>query len=546
MNSEVDRVGNVEGDGTHDSDLDLLIVGAGFGGLYALHRARQHGLSARVIEAGDDVGGTWYWNRYPGARCDVESVEYSYGFSEELQQEWVWSERYASQPEILRYAQHVADRFDLRRDITFDTRVVSAAFDESADRWEVHLEGGHTVSARFFVLATGCLSAANVPDIPGLDTFAGPVLHTGRWPRHKVDLTGTRVGIIGTGSSGIQAIPVIAQAAAELTVFQRTASYTIPAQNRPLTTEELAQIKADYAGFRARNRAMAGGFGSHLDWNTSSALADTPAQRQAQYEARWQRGGFCFVGSYGDTSMNMESNTLAAEFVREKIRSIVTDPEVAEALCPAQPISCKRIALDSGYYETFNRPNVRLVDLARQPIEAVDAGGITVGGEHIELDVLVLATGYDAMTGSYTGIDITGRGGRTLKEAWAAGPLTYLGLGVPDFPNLFIVAGPGSPSVLTNMVLACEQHVEWIIDCVSHLRAHDLHTIEATDAAAHHWVAHVNEMASHTLYPTCNSWYLGANIPGKPRVFMPLLGFPAYEARCNEVAATGYDGFEVR
>jgi cation diffusion facilitator CzcD-associated flavoprotein CzcO len=535
----------MDADSPDNTDLDLLIVGAGFGGLYALHRARQHGLSARVIEAGGDVGGTWYWNRYPGARCDVESVEYSYGFSEELQQEWVWTERYAGQPEILRYAQHVADRFDLRRDITFDRRVESAAFDEDTDRWDVRLHGGELVVARFFVLATGSLSAANVPDIPGLDTFAGPVLHTGRWPRHEVDLSGQRVGIIGTGSSGTQAIPVMAEAAAQLVVFQRTASYTIPARNRPLAAEELARVKADYAGFRARNRAMTGGLGSHLDWNTRSALADSPAQRQSEYESRWQRGGFCFVGAYGDTSITMEANSLAAEFVREKIRSIVTDPDVADALCPEQPISCKRIALDSGYYETFNRPTVRLVDLARQPIDRVDAGGITVGVEHVALDVLVLATGFDAMTGSYTRIDITGRAGRTLTEAWAAGPQTYLGLGVPDFPNLFIVAGPGSPSVLTNMVLAVEQHVEWIIDCITYLRAAGLRTIEATPSAARQWVAHVNLVASYTLYPSCNSWYLGANIPGKPRVFMPLLGFPAYEARCDEVAATGYKGFEL-
>jgi cation diffusion facilitator CzcD-associated flavoprotein CzcO len=526
--------------------VDVLIVGAGFGGLYALHRARQVGLTALVVEAGEDVGGTWYWNCYPGARCDVESVEYSFGFSEELQQEWVWSERYAGQPEILRYARHVADRFDLRRDIAFGTRVLSAAFDEPGARWQARLDDGREVSAAFFVLATGCLSAANVPDIPGLDTFAGPVLHTGRWPRQEVDFSGQRVGIIGTGSSAIQAVPIIARAAAELVVFQRTASYSIPAHNHPLADEELARIKADYAGFRTRNRAMPGGFGAHLEWTTRSALTDTPEQRQAQYEDRWARGGFAFVGSYGDTSTNMDANTLAAEFVREKIRSIVTDPEVARALCPAQPISCKRIALDSGYYETFNRPNVRLVDVTRQPIAAVDAEGITVGAEHVDLDVLVLATGYDAMTGSYTGIDIAGRRGRSLKEAWSAGPMTFLGLGVPDFPNLFIVAGPGSPSVLTNMVLAVEQHAEWIMDCISYLRRHDLRTIEATSAAAEQWVAHVNELASYTLYPTCNSWYLGANIPGKPRVFMPLLGFPAYEVRCDEVAATGYQGFELR
>jgi len=526
--------------------LDLVVVGAGFGGLYALHRSRQAGLTARVFEAGEDVGGTWYWNRYPGARCDVESVEYSYGFSEDLQQEWVWTERYASQPEILRYAQHVAERFDLRESITFSTRVLSATFDQNMARWHVCAAGGHEVTAQFLVLATGCLSAANVPHIDGLETFGGALLHTGHWPPEEVDFGGKRVGVIGTGSSGIQAIPIIAGAAASLVVFQRTASYSVPARNRPLAAAELSGIKADYAGFRAQNRRMAGGFGSGLDWNTGSALDATAEQREARYESRWEEGGFAFIGSYGDTAINKDANDLAADFVRRKIRSIVTDPVVAEMLCPEQPISCKRLALDSGYYETFNRNNVRLVDIARHPIVKVDRNGVIIGNEHIGLDVLVLATGYDAMTGSYTGIDIKGAGGRSLHEAWAAGPITYLGLGVPQFPNLFIMAGPGSPSVLTNMVLAVEQHADWIIDCLVYLREHDVETIEATEAAAHDWVDHVNQMAAPTLYPTCNSWYLGANIPGKPRVFMPLLGFPNYEARCEEVAAERYVGFDLR
>jgi cation diffusion facilitator CzcD-associated flavoprotein CzcO len=525
--------------------IDLLIVGAGFGGLYALHRAQQHGLSARVFETGDDVGGTWYWNRYPGARCDVESVEYSYGFSEELQQEWVWSERYAGQPELLRYAQHVAERFNLRHAITFSTRVVSATYRDDDKTWQVSVSNGEELSARFVVLATGCLSAANVPDIPGLATFAGRVLHTGRWPGDEVDLSGQRVGVIGTGSSGIQAIPIIARSAAELVVFQRTASYSVPARNRPLAEAELAKVKADYAGFRTRNRAMPGGFGADLGWNTASALDSTAEQRDAQYEERWQRGGFAFIGSFGDTAVNKDANDLAADFIRRKIRAIVVDPVVAETLCPQQPVGCKRMALDTGYFETFNRENVRLVDVSKRPIEHVDQDGVSVDGEHIDLDVLVLATGYDAMTGSYTGIEIKGRKGYTLKEAWASGPVTYLGLGVPEFPNLFIVAGPGSPSVLTNMVLAAEQHVDWIIDCVEYMRAHDLSTIEANGDAAHQWVDHVNGIAAQTLYPTCNSWYLGANIPGKPRVFMPLLGFPDYEVRCNEVAATGYAGFQL-
>ena len=526
--------------------VDLVIVGAGFGGLYGIHRAQQLGLSVRAFEGGDDVGGTWYWNRYPGARCDVESVEYSYGFSEELQQEWVWSERYAGQPELLRYAQHVAERFNLRHAITFGTRVLSATYDDVAKLWGISTSNGEQVPARFLVLATGCLSAANVPDIPGLDTFSGTVLHTGRWPREEVDFSGLRVGVVGTGSSAIQAIPIIARDAAQLFVFQRTASYSVPARNGPLSTEELARIKADYAGFRARNRAMPGGFGADLGWNTASALDATAEQRDAQYEARWQRGGFAFLGSFGDTSVNKAANDLAADFIRRKIKSIVNDPVVAEVLCPEQPVGCKRMALDTGYFETFNRENVTLVDISQHPIAQVDSTGLSVNGEHFELDMLVLATGFDAMTGSYTGIDIKGRDGRQLKEAWAAGPITYLGLGVPNFPNLFIVAGPGSPSVLTNMVLAAEQHIDWIIDCIHFMHTHDLATIEAGDEAANQWVEHVNGIAAQTLYPTCNSWYLGANIPGKARVFMPLLGFPDYEVRCNEVAAAGYAGFEVR
>ncbi len=536
----------VDAGGAGADVLDLVIVGAGFGGLYGIHRAQQLGLSVRAFEGGDDVGGTWYWNRYPGARCDVESVEYSYGFSEELQQEWVWSERYAGQPELQRYACHVADRFNLRPAITFSTRVLSATYDDAAKEWEVSTSNGEQVSARFLVLATGCLSAANVPDIPGLATFSGRVLHTGRWPREEVDFSGHRVAVVGTGSSAIQAIPVIAREAVELVVFQRTASYSVPARNGPLPPEELARIKADYAGFRARNRAMPGGFGAELGWNTASALDYTPEDRDARYEERWQRGGFAFIGSFGDTSFNKPANDLAADFIRRKIKGIVHDPAVAEVLCPEQPVGCKRLALDTGYFETFNRENVTLVDISQHPIEYVDGTGLSVNGEHYEVDMLVLATGYDAMTGSYTGIDIKGRDGRRLKEAWAAGPITYLGLGIPDFPNLFVVAGPGSPSVLTNMVLAAEQHVDWIIDCIDFMHTHGLATIEAKDEAAHEWVAHVNGIAAQTLYPTCNSWYLGANIPGKARVFMPLLGFPDYEVRCNEVAAAGYAGFEVR
>jgi cyclohexanone monooxygenase len=524
-------------------ELDVVVVGAGLGGMYALHRFRNDGLRTVVFETGEDVGGTWYWNRYPGARCDVESVEYSYGFSEELEQEWEWTERYAGQPEILRYLQHVAGRFDLYRDIRFRTRVSDAAFDEESGRWRVRTDRGDDVSAQFLVMATGCLSSANFPKIDGIDDFGGRVLHTGRWPGEEVDFTGTRVGVVGTGSSAIQAIPVIAEEAADLTVFQRTASYTVPAWNRPLAPEEVAEIKADYQGLRARNRAMAGALGSRWSLSDRSALDVSDAEREAEYERRWQIGGFAFVGAFKDTSVDPQANFYAAEFVRRKIREIVHDPVTADILSPRHTISCKRICLDTRYYETFNRPNVHVVDITTTPIERVTTAGILTGGTEHELDVIVFATGFDAMTGSLTRVGIKGRRGETLAEAWAAGPVNYLGLSVPGFPNLFTLTGPGSPSVLANMFVANEQHVDWVADCIAYLHTNGLRTIEATPDAAQSWVLHVNDVASRTLYPTCNSWYLGANIPGKTRVFMPLPGFPAYVEKCEEVVASAYAGF---
>jgi cation diffusion facilitator CzcD-associated flavoprotein CzcO len=526
-------------------DADVVVVGAGIGGIYALYRFRNDGLRTVVFETGDDVGGTWYWNRYPGARCDVESVEYSYGFSKELEQEWVWTERYAGQPEILRYLRHVTDRFGLRRDIRFRARVTEAAFDGAAGRWRVRTDRGDEVSAQFLVMATGCLSSANLPAVDGIEAFGGPVLHTGRWPREPVDFTDKRVGVVGTGSSGIQAIPVIAEQAAGLMVFQRTASYSVPAWNRPLTAEELDEVKADYQGLRARNRAMPGALGSRWEFNEKSALEVSDEEREAEYERRWQIGGFAFVGAFKDTSVDPQANYYAAEFVRRKIREIVRDPVTADLLSPRHTISCKRICLDTGYYQTFNRPNVHLVDISKAPIERITPRGVVAGGVEHELDVLVFATGFDAMTGSLTRVNARGRDGLTLREAWAAGPVNYLGLGVPGFPNLFTLTGPGSPSVLANMFVANEHHVDWVADCIAYLRGHGLATIEATPGAADAWVLHVNEVAGRTLYPTCNSWYLGANIPGKTRVFMPLPGFPAYAERCSEVASKGYEGFAL-
>ena len=524
-------------------DRDLVIVGAGFAGMYMLHKARQTGLTAQVFEVGDGVGGTWYWNRYPGARCDIESMEYSYGFDEDLQQEWEWTERYAPQPEILKYAEHVADRFDLRKDITFSTRVTSAAFDEATNTWRVQTDQGHDVTCRYLVMATGCLSSANLPDIPGAASFEGPTYHTGRWPHEGVDFTGQRVGIIGTGSSALQSIPIIAEEATHLTVFQRTATYSVPAWNQPLDPDEVAKIKANYAEFREANRQMPSAFGAWLDLPEHGAMEVSDEARRARFEERWEHGGLPFLGAFTDLLLDARSNEEAAEFVRERIRRVITDEELAEDLIPDQVIGCKRLCVDTGYYETFNRDNVTLVNLRKTPIEAITPKGLrTTAGEH-EFDALIYATGFDAMTGALLRIDITGRDGLTLQEAWAAGPRTYLGLGVVGFPNLFTITGPGSPSVLTNMIVSIEQHVEWIAECIAHLREHDLATIEPVPQAQENWVEYVNVIAGFTLFPTCNSWYLGANVPGKTRVFMPLPGFSTYAEQCAQVAADGYSGF---
>jgi cation diffusion facilitator CzcD-associated flavoprotein CzcO len=525
--------------------FDVVVVGAGFAGLYMLHSLRKAGFTVRVLEAGGGVGGTWYWNRYPGARCDVQSLEYSYGFDDELQQEWQWSERYASQPEILRYLEHVADRFDLCRDIQFETRVVAATFDEPRAEWSVTTEAGDVLLASYVVMATGCLSSANLPDIPGRDSFAGPTYHTGQWPHEGVDFSGQRVAVIGTGSSAVQSIPIIAEQALDLTVFQRTATYSVPAHNAPIDPHVQEDVKRRYAAVRAANRMAAAGFGAlSMSEMTPRPVADVdPDERQRLLEQRWEVGGLGFLGSFSDTVITPEANEVAAEFVRSKIREIVNDPEVADLLSPKQVIGCKRLCVDSGYYETFNRPNVHLVDISSSGIEAITPTGVRANGRDYEVDAIVFATGFDAMTGALARIRFEGRGGRTLEDAWAEGPKTYLGLGVPGFPNLFLVTGPGSPSVLTNMVTSIEHHVEWITDCLIDMRANGQRTIEAQADAAEQWVAYVNGVAGFTLFPTCNSWYLGANIPGKPRVFMPLPGFPPYAMKCADVAAKGYEGF---
>jgi len=527
------------------AEFDAVVVGAGFAGLYMLYRLRELGLTVRVFESGDGVGGTWYWNRYPGARCDIESLEYSYQFSEELQQEWSWKERYAPQGEILEYINFVADRFDLRRDIQFETRIESAHFDDASARWTLTTTGGDVVSSPFCIMATGCLSSANMPDFPGMDSFQGATYHTGHWPHEGVDFSGQRVGVIGTGSSAIQSIPEIAKQAEHLTVFQRTPNYSVPANNGPLTSEAEARVKADYPAFRKRNREMPFGAFADAVRGGEEAFADSESDREQTYRDAWERGGLTFLAAYGDLMFDKEANDTAAAFVREKIRAAVNDPETARKLTPTQTLGCKRLCADTHYFETYNLPHVDLVDVSKSPIECLTPVGLRNADGEFELDVIIFATGFDAMTGALLSIDIQGKEGLPLSQKWSAGPRTYLGLMTAGFPNLFLITGPGSPSVLANMVPAIEQHVNWIADCIDHLRISKLSKIEADIEAEDDWVEVVNEIANETLYPQCNSWYLGDNIPGKPRVFMPYIGFPTYVEKCEDVVSKGYEGFHT-
>ena len=525
---------------------DAIIVGAGIAGLYQLYRLREAGLSARVIEAADGVGGTWFWNRYPGARCDVQSLSYSYSFSPELEQEWEWTEKYPTQPEILRYVNHVADRFDLRRDITFSTRVTRADWDDAGARWTVRTDPGEPLRAQFLIMATGCLSASKLPEIGGLERYRGRTHHTARWGKDEVRFDGMRVGVIGTGSSGIQSIPVIARQAADLTVFQRTPNFSMPAGNRPLAGSEIAEMKASYRDWRERQRTS--GFGVPVEPATLSALEVTEEQRQAAYRSGWEQGDLVsLIGSFTDTLTSKEANDTAAEFIRAQIRRIVTDPVTAEKLCPRTfPVGTKRPCLDTGYYATFNLPHVHLVDLRETPLVEFTAAGLRTSDREYEFDAIVFATGFDAMTGALTAIDIRGRDGVSLAATWAGGPRTYLGLAVAGFPNLFTVTGPLSPSVLSNMVVSIEQHVDWITDCVLYLRAGGHTAIEATAAAQDGWVQHVAEVGAHTLFPTAESWYMGSNVPGKPRMFYAYIGgVGLYRQTCDQIAASGYQGFTL-
>jgi cyclohexanone monooxygenase len=529
-----------------DTTYDVVVVGAGFAGMYMLHRLRGLGLKVRVYEQGGDVGGTWYWNRYPGARCDVESMQYSYSFSDELQQEWDWSERYAPQAEILRYARHVAERFDLRKDIQLNTSVDRAVFDESGSEWQVTTSDGKTAGAKFVVLATGCLSNARLPDIKGLEDFTGKVYHTGHWPHEPVDFTDKRVAVVGTGSSAIQSIPVIARQARHLYVFQRTPNFSIPAHNAELTAEEREAFRKIYPEVRrfAREEARNGLYAEMPD---RGALDDGDNARRARYEQRWANGGLTFMLTYNNLILDQAANDTAADFVRAKIAEIVKDPQTAKLLQPDNhPIGSKRICVDTDYYATFNRSNVTLVDIRNRGIEEILPNAVRTGAKDYEVGALVLATGFDAMTGSVARIDIRGRGGLPLKQKWAEGPKTYLGLMCAGFPNLYIITGPGSPSVLSNMIVSIEQHVDFITDCLAWMGQRGLDLMEATKAAEEGWVAHVNQVAHMTLYPQANSWYMGANIPGKPRIFMPYIGgVGVYRRICDDVAAKGYEGFAM-
>ncbi|HEY5335254.1 MAG TPA: alpha/beta hydrolase fold domain-containing protein [Mycobacteriales bacterium] len=526
-----------------DVTVDAVVVGAGFAGLYLLHRLRQQGFSATAFDEADDVGGTWYWNRYPGARCDIPTTDYTFGFDPELEKAWTWSEKYATQPEILDYLRFVADRYDLRRDIRFSTRLESATWDDTGKVWHVRTDPGEPLTCRHLVMATGCLSVPKTHDIPGQDTFGGDTYVTGRWPHERVDFTGKKVAVIGTGSSGIQSIPLIAKEAAELTVFQRTPNFSVPAHNGPAPADRVALLAADRDTYRESGKYSRGGVPREL--TDVMGVTAPPEVRRERFEQAWKEGElFSILGVFADQGVNLESNAIVAEMIREKIRERVNDPATADALCPtSHPFGTKRPCLDTGYFETYNLPHVRLVDLRSHPITAITETGIETADDSFAVDAIVYATGFDAMTGALVSVDITGRGGVSLRDAWADGPSTYLGLMTAGFPNLFMITGPGSPSVLSNMAVSIEQHAEWVTDCLTDLRADGFETIEPTPVAQAGWDQHAADCAALTLHPNADSWYMGANVPGKPRVLYPYIGgVDTYRRACEDVAAQGYLG----
>jgi cation diffusion facilitator CzcD-associated flavoprotein CzcO len=524
---------------------DVVVVGAGFSGLYALWRLRGLNLKVICFEAGDGVGGTWYWNRYPGARVDIESMQYSYSFDDELQQEWRWPEYFSPQADLEVYANHVTDRFGLRDQIRFDSRVNRLRWEEQASRWHVSTENGHQVTARYVIAASGALDATNIPDFPGLDTFQGEWHHTSQWPKEGVNFAGKRVGLIGTGSTGVQATTAIGQTAGHLYVFQRTPAYSLPANNRPLPEDYETDWKTNYAERRA---IMHGNFAlGYLPVQQYGSVFDyTPAERTRILEQAWQqRNGLLFLRTFTDTMLSLEANEVVAEFIRGKIREIVKDPETAELLCPrTYPVGTKRICMDTGYFETFNNPNVTLVDVKTNPITEITPTGLrTTAGEY-DLDILLLATGFDAVTGSLTRMNITGVGGVRLEDKWAERPTNYLGYLVAGFPNLFMIHGPGSPGVLAQMITGGEKQVDWVTKIIGDLDRGGYASIDTTPEAEQAWGEEMAAMAGRTLYQHANSWYVGANIPGKPRYFMIYIGgFDQYQKRCDEQVSKGYEGF---
>lgn len=524
-------------------DFDAVVIGAGFGGLYTLYKLRVLGFSVCLFERGSDVGGTWYWNRYPGARCDAPSLQYSYEFSENLQQEWEWSEIYASQPEILSYLRHVADRFKLRDAIQFDTTVTRATLDQHDTLWRIETDSGKSITAQFCIFATGCLSTMKTPDFPGLDQYKGECLHTGNWPHEEINFRGKHVGIIGTGSTGIQAIPVIARTAAHLKVFQRTAQFSTPARNGPMDKAYEAKIKSDYSGFRARNYRQPVAMDIVIDRKAPKTFEVSAAERTRIYEQCWEKGGLGYSTAFRDSSVNHAANEDLSNFIRSKISDIVEDPGTAKALQPKHIYACKRPCLDTNYFETYNRSNVTLVDVGQDGIDAISEEGIIANGYNHELDYIIFATGFDAFTGSLNKIDIRGKNNLSLREKWSKGPRTYLGLSSADFPNLFMVTGPGSPSVLANMVVAIEQHVNLIGDCLDHMRTQGHRSVEVTSTAEKDWTEQVRRAADRTLFTACDNWYQGANIPGKPLEFVPYVDWPGYVEICEAAVKNNYSGF---
>ena len=525
---------------------DAVVIGAGFAGMYMLKKLRDDlGMNIQVYERGSGVGGTWFWNRYPGARCDSESYIYCFSFDDDLLQEWNWSGKYPEQPEILEYLNHVADRFDLRSGIQFNTSVTAAHFNDDTQLWEVETDQGDRVTANYVVTAIGCISTGQIPQIPGLDSFEGEMHHTGAWPHDGVDFANKRVAVVGTGSSGVQSIPVIARESEHLTVFQRTPQYTIPARHENVDQAFLKEVKANYTEIMQQSKVSFAGF--PVEFSEESALEVSDEERRAKFEELWELGGFRFLfQSYGDIAVDRRANDTASEFIRSKIREIVNDPTTAEKLLPRDhPFGSKRALIDTNYFDTYNRDNVDLVDIRHFPIEEITPSGLrTADGEEYEFDVIVFATGYDAMTGTFFNIDFTGRNGVALRDKWSEGPKTYLGLSTTDFPNMFMITGPGSPSVLSNMPVSIEQHVEFVADFIEYLRERGVDTVDVDPEAEDDWVQHVNDVAEQTMYMLADSWYLGANIPGKPRVFMPYAGgVGVYRERCEEIAGSDYPGY---